>query len=144
MIKIGNNLSEWSSYSCQPKTTEELRKIIEDRIKEQGNNCDLNDIDVSLINDMSYLFFDSKFNGDISNWDVSNVEDMSDMFISSRFNGDLSNWNVSNVEDMSGMFIGSKFSCNINKWKINDKCDTYAMFYNCPIKEEFKPKAIQK
>ena len=76
MIKIGNNLSEWSSYSCKPKTKEELKKIIEDRISKEGSNCNLNDIDTSLITDMSYLFFDSKFNGDISNWDVSNVKDM--------------------------------------------------------------------
>ena len=69
---------------------------------------------------------------------------MSDMFISSQFNGDISNWDVSNVEDMSGMLIGSKFSSDISKWKINDKCDTYAMFYSCPIKEEYKPKSLQK
>ena len=67
MIKIGKNISYFSIYSCQPKTTEELRKIIENRINEQGNNCDLNDIDVSLIEDMSYLFSRSNFNGDISN-----------------------------------------------------------------------------
>ena len=56
MIKIGNNISEFSSYSCQPTTKYELKKIISCRIKEQGPNCDLNDIDVSLIEDMSWLF----------------------------------------------------------------------------------------
>ena len=30
-LKIGNNLSEWSSYSCQPKTKDELEEIIKDR-----------------------------------------------------------------------------------------------------------------
>ena len=56
MIKIGKNLSEWSSYSCQLKTKEELEQIIKDRISKEGPNCDLNDIDTSLITDMSYLF----------------------------------------------------------------------------------------
>ena len=28
MIKIGNNLSEWSSYSCQPTTNDELRSDV--------------------------------------------------------------------------------------------------------------------
>ena len=45
MIKIGKNLSEWSSYSCQPKTKKELQEIIKDRISNEGPNCDLNDID---------------------------------------------------------------------------------------------------
>ena len=75
-LKIGKNLSEWSSYSCQPKTNDELKNIIKDRISKEGPNCDLNDIDVSLIEDMSWLFIRSKFNGDISRWDVSNVKDM--------------------------------------------------------------------
>ena len=56
MIKIGKNISEWSAYSCQPTTKEELKEIIRDRIKEQGAECDLNDIDISLITDISNLF----------------------------------------------------------------------------------------
>ena len=55
----------------------ELKSLINKRIEEQGPNCDLNDIDVSLIDDMSSLFHESDFNGDISEWDTSSVEDMS-------------------------------------------------------------------
>ena len=73
MIKIGKNISEFSAYSCQPKTNLELKSIIEERISKEGPNCDLNDIDVSLVTNMSYLFYGSKFNGDISKWNVSNV-----------------------------------------------------------------------
>ena len=54
MIKIGNNLSDFSIYSCQPKTKDNLDSIIVERIRKQGVNCDLNDIDVSKITDMSY------------------------------------------------------------------------------------------
>ena len=79
-LKIGKNLSEWSSYSCQPKTKEELEQIVNNRIEKEGPNCDLNDIDTSLITDMSYLFYESEFDGDISNWNVSNVKNMAYMF----------------------------------------------------------------
>ena len=45
-----------SEYKVQPKTKKELKQIIEDTIKEKGNNCDLNFIDTSLITNMSYMF----------------------------------------------------------------------------------------
>ena len=80
MIKIGKNISEFSAYSCQPKTKKELKFIIVDRISKEGPNCDLNDIDTSLITDMSWMFYDMDFSGDISKWNVSSVENMEDMF----------------------------------------------------------------
>ena len=143
MIKIGKNISEFSVYSCQPKTKEELKNIIKKRIREQGPNCDLNDINTSLITDMSYLFDYSKFNGNISKWNVSNVKDMIGMFAYSEFNKDISSWNTSKVEDMYGCFTYSKFNQDISKWKINKDCDTSHMFIECPIKEEYKPKSLQ-
>ena len=144
MIKIGKNISEFSVYSCQPKTKEELKNIIKKRIREQGPNCDLNDINTSLITDMSYLFDYSKFNGDISKWDVSNVVDMEGMFCGSTFNNDISSWNTTKVEDMYACFAYSKFNRDISKWKLRKDCYTINMFLFCPIKEEFKPKSLQK
>ena len=118
-LKIGKDLSGWSSYSCQPKTYKELKDIIEERISKEGPNCDLNDIDTSLIDDMSYLFYKSDFNGDISKWNVSNVKKM--------------NW----------MFNYSNFTDDISKWKLRQDCDTDHMFNKCPIKNEYKPKGIK-
>ena len=69
---------EQSKYFTQ--TTSELRSLIENRINVEGNEVDLNDIDVSTITDMSGLFSWTDFNGDISGWDVSNVTDADDMF----------------------------------------------------------------
>ena len=143
MLKIGKNLFEWSSYSCQPKTKDELKNIIKDRISKEGLNCDLNDINTSLIDDMSWLFYYSKFNGDISNWNVSNVKYMHGMFGNSNFNGDISRWDVSNARDMTGMFANSKFNQDISKWKINKDCNTRLMFAMCHIREEYKPKSLQ-
>ena len=49
MLKIGKDISKFSSYSCRPADKNELKDIIESRIIMYGDNCDLNDIDVSLI-----------------------------------------------------------------------------------------------
>ena len=116
MIKIGKNILSFSTYSCQPKTREELERIINERIKQYGPNCDLNNVDVALIDDMSELFIDTQFNGDISKWNTSNVTNMREMFAYSKFNQDIS------------------------RWKLNKECNTSYMFTDCPIKKEYKPK----
>ena len=107
-----------SSYNYFPKSKKELKDIINQLIKERGNEGDFNDIDTSEITDMSYLFDGmGEFNGDISNWDVSNVTNMEYMFYWCKsFNCDISRWNISNVTDMK------------------------YMFRNCTIEEKYKPK----
>ena len=112
------------------RTRDELQDLVMQRIRERGSNCDLNDIDVSSITDMSYMFIDSAFNGDISKWDVSNVRDMTGMFYGSRFNGDISKWDVSNVKYMSGMFNKSKFNGDISKWDVSNVKYMADMFAN--------------
>ena len=117
-LKIGNDISKFSKYSCQPKTKNELHLEIVRIMKSheiEGNWCSLNEIDTSLITDMSSLFAWSSFHGDISEWDVSNVTNMRWMFDNSDFNQDISQWNI------------------------NKNCNTWFMFAGCPIKEEYKP-----
>ena len=97
---------------------EELKALINQRIEEQGPNCDLNDIDVSGITDMSFLFYKTEFDGDISQWNTSNVVNMEHMFYRSKFNGDISRWNVSNVMDMCCMFFESHFNGDISRWNV--------------------------
>ena len=111
-----------------PKNRKELDNIIESLRSKRGNNCDLNDIDVSNVKDMSNLFRYSQFNGDISKWDVSNVTNMTGMFYESEFNGDISKWDVSNVTDMSDMFRSSKFKGDISKWKMPNVKNISNMF----------------
>ena len=52
--------------NLKPTSTKELRRIILRRIRKNGYNCDLNDIDVSGVTDMTKLFKGVDFNGDIS------------------------------------------------------------------------------
>ena len=132
-------------YTCQPETKDELRKIIIQRIKEDGNDCDLNDIDVSKINDMSFLFNAAayeifrSFNGDISMWNVSNVDDMSCMFYKcENFNCDISKWNVSKVTNMTFMFEGCmSFNQNIDEWDVSNVINMVWMFNGCQIQAKW-------
>ena len=123
-------------YMYFPKTKQELQDIIEQRIKEEGNECDLNDIDVSKIDDMTELFYYSEFNGNISNWDVSNVTNMNYMFESAKFNKDISNWDVSNVISMKGMFSNSKFNQDISNWDVSRVEDMKYIFNGSPLQSK--------
>ena len=138
--KILINKNSKIAYNYYPKTKDELEYIINKRIKSEGNECDLNDIDTSNITDMSNLFAYSHFNGDISRWNVSNVTTMEYMFFCSKFNGDISNWNVSNVKDMKYMFEFSIFNNDISNWDVYNVTNKTEIFYNCPIEEKYKPK----
>ena len=136
-LKIQKNI-EKTEHTLFPKSKEELYKMIKDEIDKNGNECSLNHIDVSRLNDMSYLFYDGleDFDGDISEWDVSNVEDMEGMFYKSKFtgeNGDISKWNVRAVIDMQDMFRYSKFSGDIGDWNVSNVTNMRHMFRECPF-----------
>ena len=111
----------------------QLRKLIDDRVREFGPNCDLNDLDVSHITSMNRLFYGSDFNGNISKWDVSSVKDMAEMFAYSKFKGNISRWDTSNVEDMNSMFADSEFRGDISKWNVSKVKDTRWMFALSPL-----------
>ena len=131
-----------TNYKYFPQTKEELKEIIEKRIKDEGNEVDLNDIDVSNITDMSSLFEYSDFNGNICKWVVSNVTSMEYMFfVCKSFNQDISGWDVYNVTDMYGMFCGCKsFNQDISGWDVSNVTDMKYMLDSCPIEEKYKPK----
>ena len=139
-----------------PKSFDELRKIIEDRYDELGpgtkeNPIDFNDIDVSNIRSFYRSdIYTGIFDGinfkyiNISDWDVSNVTDMSYMFFTCeklKSVGDISKWNVSNVTNMNSMFeFCNSFNQDLSNWDVSSVTDADYIFYDCPIKEKYKPK----
>ena len=81
------------------------------------------------------------FYDDISKWDVSNVTDMSYMFFQSTFNGNISAWNVSSVANMNGMFNEAKnFAGDVSKWNVNQVRSNIMAFDGCPIPNKYKPR----
>lgn len=119
--------------TIKPADYDELRFWVFKRIETHGPQCDLNDIDVSDIDNFSYLFEGTTFNGDVSQWDMRNAENMDRMFASSHFNGDLSKWNVSNVKSMQSMFAKSPFQGDVSQWDVRNSSTVYAMFLECPF-----------
>jgi surface protein len=144
VLNSNSKIRKEREYNYHPKTRKELMDIIENRIHEYGNDVDLNDIDVSKITDMSYIFGNhfQNFEGDISGWDVSNAENMRGMFDGcKKFNCDISDWDVSNVEDMSWMFAEAEsFNQNLSRWKVGKVKQMYATFceaksFNYPLND---------
>ena len=145
---------DYNQYTYAPKSFDELRRIIEDRYDKLGagteqNPIDFNDIDVSnlnsFFNEYKGIFEGTKFKYiDISDWDVSNATNMTYMFYKCdelKSVGDISGWDVSNVISMTSMFDGCKsFNQDISNWNVSNVRHYEFMFYNCPIKEEYKPK----
>lgn len=131
----------------KPKSKEELKTALFDWMHHNEKALNLyghvSSWDVSLITDMSYLFFWnvwSLFNDNINDWDVSNVKNMKSMFKGCyRYNQPMDKWNTKNVEDMSYMFrFCRSFKQNINMWdtsKLQQSCD---MFKYTSMPPEYK------
>ena len=129
-------------YQHFPKDNVELRKLMKKLIKERGVEGDFNDIDTSKVTVMYNMFLGTNFNGNISDWDTSEVTDMYGMFNGAgSFNQDISKWDTTKVTDMECMFCDARsFDQDISKWNVSNVTNMSEIFYNCPIKEEYKPK----
>lgn len=133
------------SAKVVPGSKKELEQIIDEHIKEikprSGQEVDLNWIDISRVDDLSYLFANVDYIPVVDTWldkskdGKSNVRNMRCMFACSKFNGNISEWNVSKVTDMRGMFAYSNFNGDISGWKdkVKNVKDMRWMFDGCPL-----------
>jgi surface protein len=148
-LQINKDYAE--PYVDHPKDKHELIEILKKRFEGQQessekNPINLNDIDVSNVQDLSSAFYYTDYYYanygkikyiDISNWNVSNVLDFSNMFnecSSIHYIGDLSNWDVSSGTNFYNMFNGCKMLKNIgdlSNWKMTNANDIHSMFSGC-------------
>ena len=107
-LKLNKDI-KFDEYTCHPKDRFELSDILEERLKED-KNADLNDIDISKLFSLNFLFKAlDPHNIKIDQWNTSNIKHMQGVFMGCKnFDCDLSNWDVSNVEDMYGTFYGCR------------------------------------
>ncbi len=115
-------------YTEKARSKRHLKQLIAMEMHLHGNQCSLNHIDISGLDDLSFVFAGSTFNGDISLWDTSNVECMDNMFEHSTFNGDISKWNTSKVRRMEEMFCNSSFQGDLSQWDLSSLKRTYYVF----------------
>ena len=90
------------------RSKEQLIGYLRSEIEKQGENVSIRNLDVSLLKDLSNLFYSSLVGVktlDLSGWKTSNVEDTSWMFFrcENLKSLDLSGFVVSSVKNMGNM-----------------------------------------
>ena len=115
----------------------ELREYIDSEIEKQGENVVIQNLDVSLIEDLSDLFedFDDRVKTlDLSGWKTSNVWSMSYMFYDCRKleSLNLSGWDTSSVKTMHGIFYHceSLESLDLSGWDTSN-VENMAWMFSC-------------
>lgn len=152
----GDNVKKKITYSEHPKTKEDLEKIIIKRLKENKEDPYLLDIDVSEINDMSYLFSQDTMSQlyeynyvpalkrlDLSTWNTKSLKECNHMFylclnVEEIIFGGM--FNTSKVETMMSMFADCEHitSLDLSMFDISNVKNMQAMFYGCRKLEKIK------
>ena len=133
-------------------TEEKLREYLKSEVEKQGENVVIQNLDVSHIEDLSWLFVGIATGVktlDLSGWKTSNVKDMSWMFSGCKTleSLDLSGWDVSNVKTMNDMFACCENIeyLDITDWDTSKVKNMARMFFGRPVPDEvINDKIIKK
>lgn len=141
-------ISKKKHFIYKPKSLEELKKLIKEKVENNKNNIlDLTDIDVSNLNSLenmtSYTYLDVVNNKtnidtiDVSGWDVSNIKNFKRVFCSRLGNRittiiGLDDWDISNGESFREFFSGcwnlTKFD-GVENFKFGKNCNDISYFF---------------
>ena len=121
-----------------PNDFKELKKIITKRALDSNDGVlDLNDIDISKITNLSYLFenINNIKSVNMNDWDTSKVTDIHGLFWCNKSIEKIyiNDWNTNNIESFYGTFYDCENlkTLDLSKWKF-DKCkEIDLMFANC-------------
>ena len=135
--KILINKSSKFINKIKVESLEQLQALIRERYNNNKSFIDLNDLDISELDDLSYIFHGSDIEVvDISGWDTSNVTTMENMFcFCDKLKNiiGIENLDVSNVEYANNMFYECKNLVELYLTNWNPISLEYAsyMFYGC-------------
>ena len=131
----------------------EIKEYLRSEIQKQGKNVVIQNLDVSLLEDLSELFSgicNSVKTLDVSGWKTSNAKDMNWMFwgCSSIESLNVSGWDTSNVKNMGYMFYecAKLESLDLSRWDMSNVMNMEDMFTGCriPYSEAVKNKLLRK
>ena len=116
----------------------ELKDYLKKEIRKQGKNVVIRNLDVSDIEDLSYLF-KGLLSGvetlDLSGWNTSGVKDIHSMFAfcDNIKSLDLSGWDTSDVENMGNLFYDCENleSLDLSGWITDEVIKMYNVFIYC-------------
>lgn len=134
-FKINSKNIKNNKYIVKDKN--ELLKIISKRaLDNEDGVLDLNDLDISNVKELSYLFENVKVKSvDMNKWNVSHIKDIHGLFWCNRNIEEvfISDWNTSNIESFYGVF----YTCenlkklDLSDWKFDNCKEIDLMFANC-------------
>ena len=135
---IRRDMSSATREEDKIHTREELIDYLKKEIEKQGKNVVIRNLDVSGIENLSYLFcdlLDGVETLDSSGWNLNGVKDIHGMFYEcgNIKSLDLSGWDTSSVTDMSWMFGRCKRlkSLDLTGWDTNEVDNMSGAFYSC-------------
>ena len=136
--KILINKSSKFINKIKVESKDKLQSIIQERYNKNKSFIDLTDLDISELDDLSYIFYElySMEVIDISGWDTSNVIDMNCMFSQctklKKIIG-IENLDVSKLENANFMFYQCEklVELDLTNWNPMLLQRASYMFYNC-------------